>query len=1225
MRIKEIDYKSMFADCEKKMDLDEVVQLFSRMRLPITEAELYCVIGKLSSREKVNIPVMLEKLETDDSKSGKRYSRLLGGKKAETDSKDYDFGKNMFRKLCTLRADLAKKDRFREAIMGRDPDLNGRITIRDLQRTTDNFLDLTEAESNLLTENLCFVDGNFKKDIDYSLLLLILHEPLTKSRATVEAGTQIMEKMLRGSDSVSLRRLMALLFRNFAATDDRVSGMVTIGNAEAALKEEVHGVEFKLVRRVVKAFQDENSDCVLYPELLSFLGCCSLWNVMYRLHLVDRIRKKQGYNFGEFLVKYTAKHGKKLSREKTSDLFLSIGMLVPETALETIFNTYGDTEGTSIDAKKFSKGLADVESTDDDDGAPQKKERKEISEWEGSGLTEDGQCKIQEELLKKYDARMLNVIQLAFDIFDQNATNQIASLDIERVLCALGQKPSPKDIEDLLNATDPNDTGVIEYNVFMDHVIPYIRSKYKDTFALSFTALREAFNHFDINHDGTVSASELRYILTMQNDDITAEECDTVLEYIDTNGNGVIEWVEFAELHALTRDDDAMLRLSVPLRYALRKLQYSVLPDPEKHLSMFAGLPANYRLSVLADIEKDPSHSLGRIVCPSKYLDANLYLSNIYDTDGSTLAPKQFDFSVQILRVTGVPTETPKRRANIVNRCARFAICKAEESEYEGQWLSPTFRGNVMKLHGSVNPKKLDMWHFSNEDEIDPDKTCFVRCTVDDADHRSNIENNVSGKNLYLFMELVSTVRVDEEDYRTISAAMKASRSEMAAQLKREKEEKKRKEKEEKKKKEKLKSSTLFKKSHIDGDIRFSTEKLKRASKKNATKETEKEDTGKKDTKDDDESDDEDEKNVDVDEEIPKDEPLQEAEEEGWSDEDYMTVEMSAGWVMIPISNTISSMGTRKTTKITLDMSGGTPFCVVGIQKGDVPRRQGLLETIKRVVGIKIHSKLEFLISTATQTEPNLLQPLPQNIIIPAQSVSAVGVYRHYLADTIREQELQSQIERILPQSGRLPTGDPIFSSFPRILNDPAACRVLLLLWRMEAPKSVAVRSSHPTAQAKAAPSSPAKKKEDNTEVSGDALFVTPSKYTLPARCVSVFRNIVLRVWRAMACPDARPPRTVMVESVKSLYRRELKIRSLVGITKTPAALANTAHMKEIKENSKSNALRASVGKSDRSVGKSQEFSAVTQHLSVDALSNEHVAHAPFNVRELVWGNDNYL
>ena len=52
------------------------------------------------------------------------------------------------------------------------------------------------------------------------------------------------------------------------------------------------------------------------------------------------------------------------------------------------------------------------------------------------------------------------------------------------------------------------------------------------------------------------------------------------------------------------------------------QLQYSVLPDPEKHLSMFAGLPANYRLSVLADIEKDPSHSLGRIVCPSKYLDA---------------------------------------------------------------------------------------------------------------------------------------------------------------------------------------------------------------------------------------------------------------------------------------------------------------------------------------------------------------------------------------------------------------------------------------------------------------------------------------------------------------------------------------------------------------------------------------------------------------------------
>jgi hypothetical protein len=52
------------------------------------------------------------------------------------------------------------------------------------------------------------------------------------------------------------------------------------------------------------------------------------------------------------------------------------------------------------------------------------------------------------------------------------------------------------------------------------------------------------------------------------------------------------------------------------------QLQYSFLPDPEKFLVMFAGLPSNYRLSVLAGAEKDPAHFLGRAVCPSRSLNS---------------------------------------------------------------------------------------------------------------------------------------------------------------------------------------------------------------------------------------------------------------------------------------------------------------------------------------------------------------------------------------------------------------------------------------------------------------------------------------------------------------------------------------------------------------------------------------------------------------------------
>jgi hypothetical protein len=496
-----------------------------------------------------------------------------------------------------------------------------------------------------------------------------------------------------------------------------------------------------------------------------------------------------------------------------------------------------------------------------------------------------------------------------------------------------------------------------------------------------------------------------------------------------------------------------------------------------------------------------------------------------------------------------------------------------------------------------------------------------VHCTVDDAAHRGKDPAKALGKNLYLFMELVSTIRVDKEDYHTLSAQMKASKSEMTEAFKKEKEERKRLER------EREKAVMKKKKSHVDGDIRFAADKSKlRRPKKRG------EGDASADAPKEEESDEEDPAEKAAEEEAKKkkaeeDAAVLEEEEDVWADEDFMTVEMSAGWVMIPIADTVAKAGGRGTTKITLDMCGGTPFSVVGIQKGDVPQRAGLIEMVKRIVGIKIHSKLELLISTVPKTDRTLLLPLPRNIILPEMSVSIVGVYRHFLANTLREHDLHSQIDRILPQSGSLPTGDPLFSSFPRILNDPAACRVLLLLWRMEAPKNISVILNAPppvmyaSTAAAGGPGSavPARVASTAAPAIGTA-FATPSRYTIPARTLEVFRSVVLRLWRAMASPDTRPPRTTTAEPVKSIYRRELQLRALLGIKKTPTVLATTAHINALKENEKNNKMRASQ---DLRASRASGVNAAA--LAEEDMSVMHVASTPFNVRELLWGSETYL
>ena len=57
--------------------------------------------------------------------------------------------------------------------------------------------------------------------------------------------------------------------------------------------------------------------------------------------------------------------------------------------------------------------------------------------------------------------------------------------------------------------------------------------------------LKEEFNQFDRNGDGTIDAKELGYVLRVLGHDPTDAELQQFLDEADTNGNGVIDFPEF--------------------------------------------------------------------------------------------------------------------------------------------------------------------------------------------------------------------------------------------------------------------------------------------------------------------------------------------------------------------------------------------------------------------------------------------------------------------------------------------------------------------------------------------------------------------------------------------------------------------------------------------------------------------------------------------------------
>ena len=90
------------------------------------------------------------------------------------------------------------------------------------------------------------------------------------------------------------------------------------------------------------------------------------------------------------------------------------------------------------------------------------------------------------------------------------------------------------------------------------------QSKWKDE------VFKAAFRCFDINGDGNLTMSELSTICN-EIGDLTREECETFVNIVDANGNGVIELDEFLQLQeqskqALEKYAEMVMNDSVKLK-----------------------------------------------------------------------------------------------------------------------------------------------------------------------------------------------------------------------------------------------------------------------------------------------------------------------------------------------------------------------------------------------------------------------------------------------------------------------------------------------------------------------------------------------------------------------------------------------------------------------------------------------------------------------------------
>ncbi|KRX88755.1 Calmodulin [Trichinella pseudospiralis] len=123
--------------------------------------------------------------------------------------------------------------------------------------------------------------------------------------------------------------------------------------------------------------------------------------------------------------------------------------------------------------------------------------------------------------------------QEAFNLFDKDGDGKITSQELGIVMRSLGQRPTESELRDMVNEVDEDGNGTIEFDEFLQ----MMSRKMKDSD--SEQELKEAFQVFDKDKDGFISAAELHYVMTNLGEKLTDEEVQEMIREADLDGDGL--------------------------------------------------------------------------------------------------------------------------------------------------------------------------------------------------------------------------------------------------------------------------------------------------------------------------------------------------------------------------------------------------------------------------------------------------------------------------------------------------------------------------------------------------------------------------------------------------------------------------------------------------------------------------------------------------------------
>ncbi|KAG6555457.1 hypothetical protein Mapa_002688 [Marchantia paleacea] len=133
-----------------------------------------------------------------------------------------------------------------------------------------------------------------------------------------------------------------------------------------------------------------------------------------------------------------------------------------------------------------------------------------------------------------------------FQRFDENTDDRICAKDLRQFMGRLGFHMSEEEAASMLASVDHNGDGSVDFDEFFSLYMSLVEQQTED----EDKTLLEAFQVFDKNADGFITAQELQTVLLDLGmpEGKSLKNCEKMIRSVDADGNGEIDITEFKQM-----------------------------------------------------------------------------------------------------------------------------------------------------------------------------------------------------------------------------------------------------------------------------------------------------------------------------------------------------------------------------------------------------------------------------------------------------------------------------------------------------------------------------------------------------------------------------------------------------------------------------------------------------------------------------------------------------